>query len=151
MPEGTPAVQTYANHVRRLPRLYLLSCLALAINLLWTLWILWRQPSPSSGIAVLAALGMAGIAWAARTNALRVQDRVVRLEERLRLHRLLDETLRARIEELSVSQLVALRFACDAEVPELVRRVLDEKLAGREQMRELKRSIRSWRADWLRV
>ena len=83
-----------------------------------------------------------------RTNALVVQDRVIRLEERLRMARLLPDDLRPRIDEFTVSQLAALRFASDAELHDLARRVLVEKIERRD---EIKRAIKNWRADWHRV
>lgn len=97
---------------------------------------------------LVAVFALAVIAYYARVNALVVQTRLVQLEERLRLERLLPAELRARLPELTTDQLVATRFASDGEVADLVRQVLDEGLAGRG---EIKRRIRSWRADWMRV
>lgn len=141
-------VQNYANHVRRIPRLYAVSFLAVALWVLWNVWVLFRQPSIGAGMALLAGLGMCGIGWFARTNALVVQDRVIRLEERLRLARLLPDDLRGRIDEFTMAQLAALRFAGDAELPALARKVLTE---GMTQRGEIKRAIQQWRADWHRV
>lgn len=140
--------QSYANHVRKLPPLYIAGAALAALALLLAIAELVRQPSIVVG-ALLALVGAAGMGlYYARVNALRVQDRIIRLEERLRLERLLSVDLRARTAELSVEQLVALRFAGDGELPELVRAVLDEGLTGRDA---IKRRVRSWRADWLRV
>jgi hypothetical protein len=82
-----------------------------------------------------------------RLYALKVQDRVIRLEERLRMEKLLPENLKARIPELEVSQIVALRFASDAELPSLV----EKTLAGNLKSKEIKQSIVNWRADHYRV
>jgi hypothetical protein len=140
--------QTYANHVRRPPLLYYASCGALIVGALGFGWDLFRHPSVVAASGLVATLGAGGIAWYARINALRVQDRVIRLEERLRLERLLPADLRARIGELGFGQLAALRFASDDEVAELFRQVLAEDLQDR---RVIKRRIRNWRADWMRV
>lgn len=95
---------------------------------------------------VALALGI-GIVYA-RFMPLRAQDRVIRLEERTRLGRLLAADLRDRIDELTTSQLIALRFAPDDELPDLVRRSLSGELKGSG---DIKRAIRNWRGDYLRV
>jgi hypothetical protein len=127
---------------------YVGACSLLAIAAVGAVVEAVLRPSILSAVAVLLA-GAAGIlAWYVRINALVVQNRVIRLEERLRLARLLPEELRSRVEELDTRQLVALRFASDAELPELVRAVLDGRLASGDA---IKRAVRDWRADWLRV
>jgi len=146
MPDPTP--QTYANHVRRLPRPYLAAGAMLALNIVGTTALAVRHPSVHSVALVLVAVALFGTHWFARTNALVVQDRVIRLEERLRLARLLPAELQPRIDELSVGQLASLRFASDSELPELVRQVLDEGLTDRQA---IKRRVRDWRPDHLRV
>jgi len=142
------AEQTYANHVRKIPPLYWAASLAILADLLWTLWLLVRMPSVGTAIGFATAVALGLTIYYARVNALTVQNRVIRLEERLRLERLLPEELRPRIAEMSVRQLVALRFASDAELPELARQALDGPIADPD---EIKRKVKSWRADWLRV
>jgi len=82
-----------------------------------------------------------------RLYALKVQDRVIRLEQRLRLAIVLAEPLRSRIPELTEAQLIALRFASDAEVPKLAERALTEKLS----QTDIKKAIQTWRPDYWRV
>lgn len=143
-----PTPQTYANHVRRLPRPYLAAALMLALNVVGTTALAVRHPGVHSIALVLVAVALFGTHWYARTNALVVQDRVIRLEERLRLERLLPDDLKPRVHELSTRQLVALRFAGDGEVADLVRQVLDGGLAD---PKEIKRRVSDWRPDHLRV
>lgn len=141
-------VQTFENHVRRVPLGYWATCLALLFGALALVWVAWRQPSVAAFANLLVALGASGAAWYARINALRAQDRVIRHEERTRLERILPPELRPRIAELSIAQIAALRFASDGEVAELMRQVLDENLHDRKA---IKRRIQHWRADWMRV
>lgn len=143
-----PTPQTYANHVRRLPRPFLAAGAILGLNVVVATALLVRHPGWLALWQVLLALALFGIGWYSRTNALVVQDRVIRLEERLRLERLLPDDLRARIDELSRDQIVSLRFASDGELAGLTRQVLDEGLTDRK---EIKRRIRDWRGDHLRV
>ena len=96
---------------------------------------------------VVIALAALMAIFKIRLNALRVQDRVIRLEERLRLATILPEPLRARIPELTVGQLIALRFASDAELPALVQKTLNEKLSRDD----IRKSIQNWRTDDWRV
>jgi len=141
-------IQTYASHRRYIPEFHFFVLPVLIANVIATVVALVRHPAFVTVWAVLVATALALGIWTARVMALRAQDRIIRLEERTRLDRLLPADLRVRAGELSTSQLIALRFAPDDEVPELVRRALDGELA---RQGDIKRAIRNWRADHLRV
>jgi len=100
-----------------------------------------------SFLLIVLAVAMLTLTFKVRLYALKVQDRIIRLEERLRLTQLLSEPLRSRIPELTEGQLCGLRFASDAEVPKLVERALNEKL----KRKDIKQSIQNWRPDYWRV
>ena len=142
--------QSYQNHRKFVPGFHFVTFGILVLNLLWTIWRLIQGagPLPDRIWAVVMAIGLLLLSWYTRTFPLRVQDRLIRLEERLRLAQVLPPDLAARIPELSAGQLLALRFASDEEVPELTRTVLDEKIRSRE---EIKKRIRHWRPDHLRA
>jgi hypothetical protein len=142
--------QDYKTHRKYVPGFHFLTVGILAVNLIWSLVRLFTgaAPLPDRIIAVLVAFALPLVALYARLFALSVQDRVIRLEERLRLAEILPADLRPRIGELGRRQLIALRFASDAEAPTLVRKVLDEKITNGE---EIKKLIREWRADHFRA
>lgn len=140
--------QTYASHRRYIPEFHFFVLPVLTANVVVTVIEFVRHPRfITAWIAIVAiALGI-GI-WTARAMALRAQDRIIRLEERVRLGQLLPPDLRSRVGELQPSQLIAIRFAPDEEVPDLVRRTLDGELKTRG---DIKCAIQNWRADHLRV
>lgn len=145
MPERKP--QTYANHMRLDPAFHYFVSPVLLITLIATIVHAVRHPHLASVWGVVLALALIVLAVRARTFALKVQDRLIRLEERMRLAMLLQEPLRARIGELTERQLIALRFAPDAEAPVLVERTLNEKLTPKQ----IKQAIQNWRPDYFRV
>jgi hypothetical protein len=106
-----------------------------------------HEPRRFTAWLILMSVVLLVLALKARTYALRVQDRVIRLEERLRLATLLPESLRTRIPELTEGQLIALRFASDAELPALVDKTLRDGLAPKD----IKKAIQTWRPDYWRV
>ena len=140
--------QSFASHARLVPGFHYGVVGALSLNFLWSMVRLYRVPGRDATVGVITAAGLLGLLFYARMFPLRAQDRIIRLEMSLRLASLLPPDLRARAASLRPGQLVALRFAGDAELPGLVRQVLDENLADR---REIKRRIREWQADHLRV
>lgn len=139
--------QTYANHAKIVPPYHYGLTLLLLANLLWSAWRLIQEPSIDSTIALLTSFALIGLFWYTRIFPLAVQDRLIRLEMRLRLAEVLPEDLRGRINELSRGQFVALRFASDEELPDLVRQVLGGELTKGS---EIKKSIKNWQADHLR-
>ena len=143
------ATQNFSNHKKFVPAFHFFTLPVLVLNLGWSCYR-WKISEFSFGGLVNVLLGVALILGFlfARLFALTVQDRVIRLEERLRLERLLPDDLKLRIEEFSISQLVGLRFACDAELPALARKVLAENLRDR---RQIKRLVQNWKPDDLRV
>ena len=142
MAETVP--QTYANHRRFVPLYHFVSFAILAVNQVWALVRLVRTPSWESGFGVLLAFALLCIFWYAREFPLAVQDRLIRLEMRLRLQQVLPADLRPRILELTVPQLIGLRFASDAEMTDLVRDVLANNIQDRET---IKKKIKNWQAD----
>jgi hypothetical protein len=146
------AEQNYANHAKYVLGFHFLTLGILTINLIWSLvrlfWILPGTNIVDRLVNVAVAVALALMAWYLRTFPLRAQDRVIRLEETLRLERLLPADLRPRIGELRTGQLIALRFASDAEVPDLARAVLAGEVTAPD---EIKKRVQNWRADHLRM
>lgn len=140
--------QSYKSHRRYIPIYHFFVLPVVTINAVVEIVRLVRSPTLYQAWLVLFAIALAVFVNFPRYMAARVQDRVIRLEERMRLARLLPEELRGRIEELRPSQLVALRFASDEEVPGLVQRCFDGELTKADQ---IKREIKTWRPDYLRM
>lgn len=146
--------QTLANHVRWDPPFHYFVLPVFALGLILSLVHFFAHITGSDlrdniHAFMLILLAVAFLTWMIKTRlyALRVQDRVIRLEERLRLSQLLSEPLRSRIPELTEDQLCGLRFASDAEVAKLVERALNEKL----KRADIKKAIQNWRPDYWRV
>ena len=145
---GEKMPQTHANHARFVPLFHFVVFPLLVLNLLYRIYVAVRWFHWGSLIDVGAAVALVLLAWSVRTFDTRLQDRIIRLEMRLRLATLLPEDLRARIGELRVGQLIALRFAPDAELPGLVRDVLEGRL---KRGSEIKQRIQAWEPDYFRV
>jgi len=141
-------VQNFENHAKLVPAFHMVVAPIFILNIIWCIVRLIRDPAFGTAVSLLVAIALLLLAFTARIFALTVQDRVIRLEMRLRLQQLLQADLRARIPEFTLNQLVSLRFASDEELPELARKVLDEKLNDRKAIKKL---IRSWQPDYLRA
>ena len=139
--------QNFANHTKYDPPFHFFLLPLLVANLISMGVHLFRHPSVGSLWLLVLSLAAPIAAIRFRIYALRVQDRVIRLEERLRLMSVLPEPLRSRIGELTDKQFIGLRFASDQELPGLVERALDEKL----DRTQIKKAITDWRPDYLRV
>ena len=120
----------------------------LILNLFYSIWRVIRHLSVDTVWGVALAAGLVGLATAARLMALTVQDRVIRLEMRLRLSQSLAPELQSRIGDLTPAQLIGLRFASDSELPQLVQRVLDGSL---KTSKEIKQAVKNWQGDYLRA
>lgn len=139
--------QTYANHVRIVP-LYIAALAILGIDAAWSLYGVATAPSVASVRAAVVSVALVILAVYARGFALRAQDRIIRLEMRLRLHRLLPADLQSRVDGFTHDQLIALRFAADGELPALAERVLRDDIRDR---RTIKQMVVEWQADDMRV
>jgi hypothetical protein len=139
--------QNFANHRRIVPLYHVGIFGVLAINLIWRLVQLVRWPSWPALLELAVAVALLGLSFYVRIFALTVQDRIIRLEMRLRLREILPADLKGRIHELTRDQFVALRFASDAEMPDLMREVLTNNIGNRD---EIKRRIKTWVPDDLR-
>jgi hypothetical protein len=140
--------QTFANHTRWHPPFHFFIIPVLLINLVWSVVDLVKGPGWANGRWVVVSLALVMLGFLVRLNSLKVQDRLIRLEETLRLQRLLSPALAQQGSSLKPSQLVALRFAPDEELEGLVGAVAAGTLT---KPVEIKRAIKNWRADMFRV
>ncbi len=145
MPERT---QSFESHTRWFPPYHFITQPILAGILVVAFRQLALHPSGATLWSAIAALGVVtGIVFS-RVQTITVQNRVIRLEETLRMQRLLPAAQQGDIAKLSVSDFIALRFASDAELPELVQRVVNGEFS---KPKEIKRAIKQWRPDFLRA
>jgi hypothetical protein len=148
--------QNFSNHTKIVPAFHYFLLPVLFINLLGASYWVYTTARHAWGpfplfyaiLNLFLAISLLILAFLTRLFALGVQDRVIRLEERLRYQQLLPEDLKARINEFTTRQLVALRFASDTELPALARKVLDEKVKERKAIKQM---IQNWRADYQRI
>jgi hypothetical protein len=141
------STQNFGNYVRRDPLFHFFLLPVFAISVIGSFVHLYRRPGLHSAWMTIVMIAALVAVFKIRLYALKVQDRVIRLEERLRLMNLLDAGMRSRIGDFTEAQLIALRFASDGELPALAARALNEKL-GRV---EIKKAIREWRGDYWQV
>jgi hypothetical protein len=140
--------QSYANHTRWHPAYHFIVLPVLLINFLWSVVAFFMAPNVTTGLWILVSLALLILAAFVRTYSLKVQDRVIRLEERLRYQQLLPPALAEQCRTLTAAQIVALRFAGDDELEELVSATLAGKFAG---TKDIKQAVKNWRADMFRV
>jgi hypothetical protein len=141
------ALQNLENHTRRVP-VYLAVIGIFVLNLVWAVIRLVKYPAMDTVMAVLMATAFILLSLYSRRFTLTVQDRLIRLEMRLRMKELLPADLQNRIGEFTLRQLVALRFASDEELPGLCRTVLADKISDGKAIKQM---IKHWQADHLRA
>ena len=140
--------QNFATHRRWVPLYHFFTLPVLLVNLVYWVIPVFSSFSFETVLAALVAVVLFVLAFLVRVFSSTVQDRVIRLEERLRLERLLPDERKSRTDEFSVGQLVGLRFASDEELPGLATKVLDDKM---EKSDDIKRLIKTWRPDFQRL
>jgi hypothetical protein len=140
--------QSYKTHARWLPLFHFFVIPVLAVNVFAALWRFIQIPGLATMYGIVFAAALLGLGFLSRTQALTVQDRLIRLEMRLKLRQLLPPDLHPRINDLTHRHLVALRFASDAELADLVRDVLAGKLTT---SKDIKMRVKTWQSDWLRA
>jgi len=140
--------QSFQNHARTIPAYHYFVFGAFTLDLALSIRAFAEAPTFGRGSHILTAAALIALAWYARVFALTVQDRVIRLEMRLRLREALPATLHARINDFTRGQLVALRFASDVELAELAEKVLQDNVQNKKAIKQM---IKTWNPDHLRV
>ena len=139
--------QNFQNHTRQVP-VFAAGQIILMVSFVGQLIALRHGISFRSVMDVLVVAALIVLFVNSRNSTLSVQNRLIRLEMRLRLAGLLPAELQSRIGEFTLDQLISLRFASDAELPALARKVLDDKMNDRKAIKQL---VKDWQADWLRA
>ena len=140
--------QTFENHTRIVPAWHLVAAPILLLNFGFAISQIVKVQNFATVVELLLSIALL-IMWAfSRVFVLTVQDRLIRLEMRLRMASVLPVEMRSRIPEFTVGQLVSLRFASDEELPALAKKVLDEKIVQRKAIKKL---IKNWQPDELRA
>ncbi len=146
MAESAP--QNYKNHQKFVPMYHYVAAAIVVLNFGWWTYRTLTAFSMDHLVLMVLGFGVILVGFFARGFPNKNQDRIIRLEERMRFGELLPDDLKAHVNEFTTAQLIALRFASDAELPELARRVRDEKMENREDIKKL---VKDWRADHHRV
>jgi len=142
------AEQNLKNHTRIVPIFHMGVGFPVIINFFWTIYKLVQDPSGDRFMAFLVGISLLLLFISVRQQILTVQDRVIRLEMRLRMRELLQPDVYARASALPIRQLIALRFASDAELPALVRDVLSGNLTTQK---DIKAQVKDWQSDFQRA
>jgi len=143
-----PTPQTFANHTRWQAPVHFFIMPVMLINVIWSIVLFVKAPGPTAGWWIVVSFTLFGLVAFVRLNPLKAQDRIIRLEERLRYQQILSPALCQRASELEPGQIIALRFAGDDELEELVSAVLAGKFRRNS---DIKRAIKHWRPDRFRV
>lgn len=140
--------QSYANHKRYVVGFHGVTFVLIVVLLVWSITLLIGAFSWPSVMQLVTVLALLMLGWYCRVFALAAQDRVIRLEEQLRLVQVLPPEMKSRVPEIKMGQLIALRFASDGELAGLVRRIIAGELTTPDS---IKRAIQSWRPDHYRA
>ncbi len=140
--------QNYSNHSKFVPGYHYVTLILATVFVVWSIKRVIGNAGTDSVYFLIGALALVGTTWYARTFALQAQNRVIRLEERLRLARVLPADLQANADAITPSQLIGLRFASDADVVELARKAIANPAMT---AKEIKMQIKNWRADHYRL
>ena len=140
--------QDYRSHRRFAPGYHFVTLPLVLTYLIWSIRRVTANPMEDTWYALVGALALTGVYLFSRVFPLKVQDRVIRLEERLRLVRVLPADLQPHVESIRASHLIAMRFASDDELPALVRQVIANPSMSSG---DIKKQVKHWRPDWFRV
>ncbi|MEO6589214.1 MAG: DUF6526 family protein [Pyrinomonadaceae bacterium] len=140
--------QNFQNHIRWYPLAHYIISPLLLFNLIWQSVRLFQEPNWDRAENILLAITLILLSFAARLQPLTAQNRIIQLEEKLRYKEILSADLQRKAEQLDTSQMIALRFASDQELGELIERTLNGEL---KTSKEIKTAIKNWRGDYLRV
>jgi hypothetical protein len=140
--------QNFANHTRWHPPFHFFVLPVMLINFIWSIVVFVKAPDRNSGWWIVVSLALLMLTFFVRTNSLRLQDRIIRLEEKLRYQRLLSPALATQADALTPAQICALRFAGDDELEGLLNQAVAGKFA---KPKDIKLAVKNWRGDYFRV